>query len=145
MFCKSALRTATFAVFQRLNTHPAKRFKKIRHHAIGVAIEAGSKAAPEAPADAFENALPTHILPPLLRAVKTITIAFDRQTSSVRSLNHHVDAEAKRSNLALNPITALQKPSHHVAFKVRFTQRQNVASFFRPRHRVFKMSNEPRF
>ena len=51
-------------------------FQQIIRDPIHVTVEAGRKAAPEAPADPFEHALPPHVLPPLLGTMVAVAIAF---------------------------------------------------------------------
>ena len=61
---------------------------------VGVAIEARREAAPEAPADALQDALPPHVLAPLLRAVEAVAVAFDREAPALGAFDHEIDAEA---------------------------------------------------
>ena len=77
VFGEPSLRVARLVFTDRLDPHPGQHFEKIIHDPVGIAVEAGSEASPEAPADPFENALAAHVLPPLFGAVITVAIAFD--------------------------------------------------------------------
>ena len=141
MFGEATLLAARLA-FSGLNSYAHKRFEKIIEHTIGVPVIAGSETAPEAPADTFENALPPHILPPLLRTVETITVAFNGQTPSIRTLDNHINTIANRPDLALHSVASLQKLTHQIALELGFAHVKRVANFFDIRHRVFKMRNK---
>jgi len=68
-------------------------------------------------ANAFENALTSHVLAPLLRAMITIAVAFDSEPSTIGAFDDHIDAIPQRTDLRTHAVSELQQSSHHVALE----------------------------
>src|ERR1700722_9172699 len=128
-----------------LNTHARQHCHKITDDTISVAIIAGSKTSPEAPTNAFEDALTSHVLAPLLRAMITIAVAFDSEPSTIGAFDDHIDAIPQRTDLRTHAVSQLQQSSHHVTLEFGITQGERIGAHFDLRHRILKMSDETRF
>ena len=133
------------AFAERFDPHARQRFDEIIQRSIRVAVVAGRKATPEAPAHSFEHALPPHILLPLLGTMVTVAIAFHSETPPVSALDDHVNPVADGTNLPLHAVSAFEQLLHQVAFKVRFAHGERIVDFLKLGHRIFKMRDETRF
>src|SRR5215469_6039678 len=102
----------------RFNAHTGKRIEQIGCNSIAIAVEARSKTPPKAPADPFEDPLPTHIFAPLFASMKAIAVTLDRQPPSVCAFNHQIDGNSKRSDMCLDPVTAVQESLHEVLLEI---------------------------
>src|SRR3984893_3065247 len=107
MFCEAPTWDSCFTLTKRLDSHSRQHLDKLVQDAIGIAVIARSKASPEAPTNALEHTLPTHVLPPLLRTVVPVTVALYGETPSVCAFHNHVDPVPDAPNLSLNPVSAL--------------------------------------
>ena len=84
---------------------------------IHIAIKAGGEAAPKLPASPLQHALTPHVLAPLLRPVEAVAVALYSQSAAVGTFDHQIDAKAKRTDLRLHPVAAVQELLHHIAFE----------------------------
>jgi hypothetical protein len=78
--------------WNRLYSQTGKHLKEIIHHSIRIAVETGSKAAPETPTNRFKGALPTHVLLPLFGAVESIAVTLNCQPRAIQTFDNHVNA-----------------------------------------------------